>query len=370
MNLLMISGDRSLARDMHGAFFSMLTEFSKHFGRIDIVCPHASGIRSPDENGMEVLPNVFVHPSPYGLLRQPFWILSRGSALIKKHRHEMMTVQEYPPFYNGIGAILLKRRTGIAGCLEVHHVIGWPKAASVSELIGRWLSKLLLGIDAMQFESVRTVNETAKQLLVSFGVPAARVHTVPSAYLDHDLLGQDPVVIKRYDVCFCARLSPNKGLLAVIEAMVLLPQKTLLVIGEGPVKAAAIAAAKRLGISDRITFAGWMKTPADVTHAMRSGRVFVMNSLSEGGPRTALEAMACGLPVVSTMVGVMPDVIQDGKNGLFTTGKPKDLADKIGCLLADSELSASIGVAAKDVLGLFERTSAIRAYADFLKRTV
>ncbi|RDJ93941.1 glycosyltransferase, partial [Lacticaseibacillus rhamnosus] len=109
----------------------------------------------------------------------------------------------------------------------------------------------------------------------------------------------------------------NKGLLETIDAVASVPSATLLVVGDGPLKNKAENRAKSLGISDRVTFAGWLQTNEDVARAVASGKIFVMNSKSEGGPRVALEAMAIGVPVIATRVGVMPDVIQDGINGVF-----------------------------------------------------
>jgi glycosyltransferase involved in cell wall biosynthesis len=257
---------------------------------------------------------------------------------------------------------MLAGQTALPYALEIHHVVGYPKAASLSEWIGRWMSHVGLRFDASSAAKVRTVNKDVSATLVRWGIPAEKVEVVPSFYLDSALLKPDTSIEKRYDIVFCARLVANKGLLNVIRAVGSLPSATLLVIGDGPEKYPAMRLARELGIESRVTFVGWLPTAADVTAAIQSAKVFVMNSRSEGGPRVALEAMACGMPV-----GVMPDVLTDGENGLLTTGSAQDLAGKLTRLLADAELREKLGKAAQRVIDRFEKRALVERYAEFLK---
>ena len=82
-----------------------------------------------------------------------------------------------------------------------------------------------------------------------------------------------------------------------------------------------------------------------------------------------LEAMALGLPVISTRVGIAPYVIRDNVNGLFTDGTSDDLAQKIQMLLRDKNLRKRLGEEARKITG-FEREVAVESYADFLKSLV
>ncbi len=385
MKLLMISGDRSLASGKQGAFFAMLQEFSKQWERVDVICPAcaseapAGKPTSPEVSavkpsfypeaggGIVILENVFVHHSHRGLLFQPQWIRDKGAELVNLYHHNVMTVHEYPPFYNGIGARMLKSRVKIPTVLEIHHIVGWPKAASLSEWIGRILSKLFLAGHAAHFDAVRTVNSTVKNLLCDWGVNPALVHVVPSFYLDKALLKPDPLVTKKYDIVFAARLTDNKGLMSLLGALIALPTTNLLVIGDGPLRKKAERFVRDHALTHRVTFAGWLPTSTDVVNAMQSGKIFVMPSLSEGGPRSALEAMACGLPLIATRVGVMPDVISDSVNGIFTDGSAYDLAEKIRMLLGDEQKQKAMGMEAAKIIEKFEKTAAIKKYADFLQ---
>ncbi len=363
MKLLMISGDRSLASGKEGAFSAMLTEFALHFERIDIICPKTRDTRLETR----VFPaNVHIHPSPHGLWRQVSWIKKKGMEIAAAEHPDVMTVHEYPPFYNGLGARALSRMAGIPAVLEIHHIVGWPVPASVTEQIGFILSRLLLGGHANQFAAVRVVNETVKKLLSTWGVREEKISVVPSVYLDHGIIDSSKNQEKKYDLTFAARLTDNKGLLPVIEALAVLPDRKLLVIGDGPQRHAAEARAKSLGIADQVTFTGWLPTALDTAKAIASGKVFVMNSKSEGNPRVAVEAMALGLPILATKVGIMPDIMKEGVNGYFTDGSAKDIAEKATKILLDESGMQRMGNSATNIRSAFEKKAAIKAYADFL----
>ncbi len=361
MNLLMISGDRSVLSGKQSAFLATLTELIRHFDRIDILCPRVDDAIEP------AIDRVFFHSCPSGLFFQPWWIARKGRQLHAVHGYDVMTVHEYPPFYNGIGAGMLWRRTSIPYAIEIHHIVGYPKAASMTEWAGKWLSWLYLRRDAVSAAAVRTVNEEVKDVLAKWGIAEQKIHVVPSFYLDALLLKPEPASEKSYDVAFCARLVANKGLLTAIKAASSIDGATLLVIGDGPERYPAMRLVRELGMESRVTFAGWLPKPQDVVQAIRSAKVFLMNSKSEGGPRVALEAMACGMPVLATKVGVMTDVIADGVNGMFTTGDCVDVAEKLRVLLGDDPLRQRLGKEAEKIIGRFEKKVLIQRYAEFLK---
>lgn len=371
MNLLMISGDRSVLEGRKGAFWYTLQGLRRHWGRIDVICPRPKSVPHVGEKHEAVRTleegEVFFHPNPHGLRSQPSWIVRKGSVLHEQHAYAAMTIHEYPPFYNGRGGLRLAARTGIPALLEIHHLVGLPTAATFSEWVGRTLSRWYLPIEARRAAAVRTVNSEVRDILVSWGVPEEDVEVLPSFYLDAEAIASVPDQEKAYDLAFCARLVPNKGLGKVLEALSLLPDVRLVVIGDGPERSSLERYAKALGVEGRVEFAGWLPEHADVLATLKSARVFLMNSTSEGGPRSALEAMACGLPVIATPVGVMPDVLREGLNGLLTTGEASDLVDCIRALLGDPGRSEAMGEEASKIVDAFERSRLIAQYSDFLR---
>lgn len=364
----MISGDRSVLAGKQGAFWYTLETLSQHWDRIDIICPYVP-LQTANPDALTFFGNVHFHPSPAkSLWSQPAWILKKGMQLHGLFHHSVMTVHEYPPFYNGLGARKLRKRVRIGSVLEIHHLVGYPAPASWMERIGRILSRIYLPFEIRSFDAVRTVSKPSAERLLSWKVQTSKVRVVPSFYLDHAVFASlEQPVHKQYDVAFCGRLVSNKGLDTVLRAIALRPRVTLLVIGDGPERAKCEALARQLDISERVEFRGWLSTQEDVLRTLMLAKIFVMHSLSEGGPRIALEAMACGLPVISTKVGVMPDVIEDGKNGLLTSGKAEDLIVAIERLLNDDALRQRMGQEAKGVLERFERQKLIANYARFLQ---
>ena len=97
-----------------------------------------------------------------------------------------------------------------------------------------------------------------------------------------------------------------------------------------------------LGVSRNVEFVGW-KSQADLLELYRQAAVFVMPSLTEALGVTFLESMAAGVPVIGTNVGGIPEIIQDGINGLLVpVESPNSIAKAINRLLSDQELSGRL----------------------------
>ena len=286
-----------------GAFWHTLEALSRHWDRVDVICPKVAtshelratrmGVRKSQPVARSFFNNVYFHSCPRGLWNQPSWIKFRGMELAAERAYQVMTVHDYPPFYNGIGAMMLSRATNIPCVLEIHHIVGYPKAASMTEAIGRAMSRIYLPFAARAVAGLRVVNKQTVETLHQWGVPRAKISVVPSFYLDAQefaTLGDRPA--PQYDIVFCGRLAANKGVDNLLRALKELPHATLLVVGDGPERASLEKLSRSLGIAPRVEFRGWLPTRQDVMRAMRSARMLVMNSSSEGGPRVPLEARA------------------------------------------------------------------------------
>lgn len=103
----------------------------------------------------------------------------------------------------------------------------------------------------------------------------------------------------------------------------------------------------QLGLSESVSLPGWLGPEAKVDY-LRRARVFVLPSLLEAQPMVILEAMAVGLPVVSTAVGGVPDLIVDGSDGLLVpAGQPDDLARALLRIWDDEDLRMRLSARAR-----------------------
>jgi glycosyltransferase involved in cell wall biosynthesis len=116
--------------------------------------------------------------------------------------------------------------------------------------------------------------------------------------------------------------------------------------GDGELEAVRAAAAER-GLGDRVRLLGWLG-PKAKDRAFRSADVYLLPSYMEGFPVSVIEAMAHGLPVVSTSVGGIPELVQDGDSGiLLEPGDVEGIAGAVETLALDPELRSRMGRAGR-----------------------
>src|SRR5581483_7197777 len=139
--------------------------------------------------------------------------------------------------------------------------------------------------------------------------------------------------------------SDRKGLDTVLRALPLVPSVHLVVVGDTTASPYPTMVS-RLGLGGRVTFLGFRR---DMPEMMRAVDLFVFPSRYEACSLVVLEAMASGLPVITTPQAGSSEVITSGTDGMLLT-YPNDweeLARCINMLLADRQRSRSIGIAAR-----------------------
>src|SRR3989338_5262348 len=165
MKLLMITGldsAKDLASGKRGAFYNTLEEFHKYWTRIDIICPRIDNCKI-ENSKLKIFDNVFVHISPWPLVFHPLWFLKKGLEIYKKQKFDLMTVHEFPPFYNCICARILWQFIRVPYVLEIHHIPGYPRASGPKEEIYKSLTRLFIEFDSKKAKAIRVVNQNQVQ---------------------------------------------------------------------------------------------------------------------------------------------------------------------------------------------------------------
>ncbi len=359
--LLMISGDTALATGKKGAFYNTVEELHKYWDRIDIICP-SIGNKEP----VSLFENVFFHPCPYSIILQPAWIYRKGIEIYNEQKFDVMTVQEYPPFYNGMGAMMLSRKINVPRIEEFHHIIGYPKSANVKEFFYKFLSLIFVNFLTSQSVAVRVVNNSqVPYFLKKSGVNKRKIHYVPSLYIDRNIFNSHKS-LKSFDLIFVGRLVHNKGIKLFIDVVEKTKLKAL-IVGDGPLKKWIEKEILRRGLGDSLSLYGWARDSSELSGLINSSKLLLMLSYNEGGPRVVVEAMSCKVPVLATPVGIVPDFIKEGYPLALSSWNSQEISNNVMDLFAKPTLLKQAEVRGEEIASRFEKSEMVKRYSDFLK---
>ena len=224
-----------------------------------------------------------------------------------------------------------------------------------------WLERRIEGLLISGASSVLTSSARVKETYFDLGLDRGTMRVVHNC-IDYSKFSQSENLLeKEFGVAgpcvigTVGRLLPVKGHRQLLQSLPAIrarfPEVQCVIVGDGPERDGLRRLADELGVSSCITWTGARK---DVQNFLPFFKVFVMPSLSEAFGIAAAEASACGVPVVATSVGGLPEVILEGKTGyLVPTGDTEMLAARVGEILADPALQARMGEAAKKHAGGF-----------------
>lgn len=247
----------------------------------------------------------------------------------------------------------------------------------ISTPLNRNLATRLLYQRLLDYVIVTGGERTRRDLIERDGLDPQRVASFPigidveyfrPAAPDRDLRVELGLPSGHLLVGLISYLRSYKGHEYYVEAAKLLARErqdvTFLIVGEGPEESRILASIERAGLTGRVRMLGFRD---DLLNVFRSLDVFVIPSV-EGDtiPQVLMQALAMGLPVVSTTVGSIPDVVIDGETGFVVPPRDaRSLADRIVVLLNDQALRSRMG---KQGRALVERSYSLDRMLDELER--
>jgi glycosyltransferase involved in cell wall biosynthesis len=194
-------------------------------------------------------------------------------------------------------------------------------------------------------EAVKVAGVRKDPYVIYNGVDTTKFYRSGNKEEDRKLLGLPP---QARIISFVGRCVADKGIFELFDAFVRIEKNFkdlfLLIVGEGEARNAIAKRIEEYGLEDKVLLQG--AAPHEkIPSYLSASNIFVLPSYSEGVPNVIYEAMACGLPVVATRVGGIPEVLSDGREGLLCS--PRSSREIEACLnrvLSDPELSDEMGL--------------------------
>lgn len=297
------------------------------------------------------IPNLVHHVTiPDGPIRGHWSAISALTDVVRNGRYDLVHAHGLRA---GIDCAVACRRTHVPLVMSMHNLIR-------ADIMGSMKARLYRRGESFAVRSaVRTFapsEEIARHLRTTIDIDPERIEVLYLGVGEPDeplrtrqevrrgwKIPEDvPVIVA------VARLAPQKALHVLLQALPLVEEAHLVVVGSGPLEAELRASARSLMVEDRVV---WMGFRDDVHDQLRAGDVFCITSLWEAVSLAVQEAVLLELPVVATDVGGIPELIEHEVTGLLVPkGDSAALASALKRTLEDRPAARSRSLAARQLL--------------------
>jgi glycosyltransferase involved in cell wall biosynthesis len=225
------------------------------------------------------------------------------------------------------------------------------------ESLPRWLQALVTATFSACQSFVVVTNLWRDYYVEQVGLSPSRVHVLANPTKLPEQV-PDRQGSKFVQFVFCGRVGDRKGTFDLIQAVAQLPAEVrqtlkLIIAGDGEVERAQ-QMVEQLGLQETVQLLGWVDA-AQRDCLLQQSDVFVLPSYNEGLPLALMEAMGWGLPVLTTPVSGIPDIVSTEQNGLLVpAGAVPELSMAIARLVQSEALRLRLGKAARQTMAAYD----------------
>ena len=343
MRVVMLSTDRNIFSP-ESAVAKRMAEYSSLVEGLDIIVFTKKGFAP-----LQIAPNVMAYPtnsfSKFLYTRDAFRI---GKKLPKA---DVITSQD--PFEVGGVALRLGKLFGARVELQVHtdFLNYWYGRHSLLNRYRVHLARKHLP----HATCVRVVSERIRRSMEEGGI-RLKAHPRLAPIVIEKTAGEASLFLKEkypqftFFALVVSRLAPEKDTETAVRAFAKVveryPKAGLIILGDGPEQSRLESLVRKLGIYSSVVFEGWQ---TNLSSYYGSADVLLVTSRYEGYGRMLIEAALHGLPSVTTNVGVVGEVVEDGTSALVCkVGDVACVSEKVGKLVGDNNLRVNLGVHARE----------------------
>jgi glycosyltransferase involved in cell wall biosynthesis len=325
------------SRDVTSTVLAPVPYFPFSSGRFGSWATYAGVARQETRHGLVVHHPRYVVIPKFGMATAPFLLYqaaARALAGLVAAGSDFDAIDAHYLYPDGVAAVWLGKRFG-------KPVVITARGSDVTQLPDytvprRLITRAIAGADALI-----SVSAGLKSALVELGAPSGKVTVLRNGVDTQEFRPTDRAAARamlgltRPTLLSVGHLIERKGHHLIIEAMPMLPDCALMIVGEGPERALLSALITKLGLADRVRLMG-AHPHRELPNFYTAADALVLASSREGWANVLLEAMACGTPVVASDIPGNPEVVQSREAGLIMPANtPRGIADGVQALFAD-----------------------------------
>ncbi|MDE6091303.1 MAG: glycosyltransferase family 4 protein [Duncaniella sp.] len=289
-------------------------------------------------------------------------IIKKIRNIIKQYRPDIVHTHRYLLKYVAIAVVGLNIKSIVH---TVHNI-----AQKENNLVDRYINKIIF--KCKQAVPVALSKEIQSTISEVYNFPVNELPVVFNGFSIKDVSPKIEYSFKdKIRIINVGRYTSVKNQLSLIEAVNKLHKENseieLNIYGDGPLKAELNQKIKELKAENYIHENGLTDK---VTEKLRESDIFILPSVYEGMPMTIIEAMSLGLPIIASNVGGIPDMIEDGRNGLLCNTNVESIYSSLKLLIENEQLRETLGRGALIQAEVFSAEQMAKSYVELYNRLI